>query len=194
MATIIHPKHSAGAVNAGEDRLLKYLEINLPDGYFIVPNVEFANSTPRGQVQYLEYDCLVIAPHAIYHIENKDWSGRLTGDEYTWYLNDSEKANPLKTVRFKTSVLASKLKQHDPAWATAWIASILTLSNPRQNKSGLYGDCEKATYLLNEKLIQFITNPAAVSKQPKDIADIYVDIKNFISGSLSEKSIVNVGK
>lgn len=187
MATIIQPKHSTGAINAGEDRLLKYLEVNLPDDYFIVPNVEFANSTPRGQVQYLEYDCLVIAPHAIYHIENKDWGGRLTGDEYTWYLNDSEKANPLKTIRFKTSVLASKLKQHNPAWATAWIASLLTLSNPRQNKSGLYGDCEKATYLLNERLIQFLTNPDAVGKQPNDIADIYVDIKNFISGSLSEK-------
>ncbi|OAV65360.1 Serine/threonine-protein kinase pknE [Bacteroidales bacterium Barb6XT] len=187
MAKLIHPKHSSGAVNAGEDRLLKYLEVNLPDNYFIVPNVEFANATPRGQVQYLEYDCLVIAPHAVYNIENKDWGGRLAGDDNSWYLNDSEKANPLKTVRFKTSVLASKFKQHNPAWATAWIASLLTLSNPRQNKSGLYGDCEKATYLLNDKLIEFLTNPLGVKKQTNDIADIYVEIKDFVAGILSEK-------
>src|ERR1035437_1359283 len=130
MAKLIQAKYSAGAVNAGEKRLLKFLEVNLPDNYYIVSNVEFANVTPQGQVQYLEYDCIVITPHALYHIENKDWSGRLEGDDTTWYLSGSEKPNPLKTVRFKTSVLASNLKAHNPFWATAWIESLLTLSHP----------------------------------------------------------------
>lgn len=143
MATIINAKHSLGAVNAGEKRLLDFLEVNLSEDYYIIPNVEFANATPRGQVQYLEYDCIVVAPHALYHIENKDWSGRLEGDDNNWYLNGSEKANPLKTVRFKTSVLASKLKQHNASWSTAWVASLLTLSHPRQSKHGLYGDCAR---------------------------------------------------
>lgn len=182
MATLIQAKHSKGAVNAGEERLLKFLEVNLPDNYYIVSNVEFANSTPQGQVQYLEYDCLVVTPHALYHIENKDWSGRLEGDDTTWYLNESEKPNPLKTVRFKTSVLASKLKAHNPSWATAWIASILTLSHPRQNKKMLWGDCEKATYLLDNKLIDFICNPNAVRKPADSIADIYAQISEFVAG------------
>lgn len=187
MATVIQAKHSKGAVNAGEERLLKYLEVNLPDDYFIISNVEFANVTPHGQVQYLEYDCIVVTPHALYNIENKDWSGRLEGDDNTWYLNDSEKPNPLKTVRFKTSVLVSKLKAHNPSWSTAWMASMLTLSHPHQNKHGLWGDCEKATYLLNSKLIDFITNPKAVSKQPNNIADIYVQIKSFVAGQSTLK-------
>lgn len=182
MATLIQAKHSKGAVNAGEERLLKFLEVNLPDNYYIVSNVEFANSTPQGQVQYLEYDCLVVTPHALYHIENKDWSGRLEGDDTTWYLNGSEKPNPLKTVRFKTSVLASKLKAHNPSWATAWIASLLTLSHPRQNKKMLWGDCEKATYLLDNKLIDFICNPNAVRKPADSIADIYAQISEFVAG------------
>jgi len=180
-------KHSKGAVNAGEERLLKYLEVNLPEDYYIISNVEFANVTPQGQVQYLEYDCIVVTPHALYNIENKDWSGRLEGDDNTWYLNDSEKPNPLKTVRFKTSVLVSKLKAHNPSWSTAWMASMLTLSHPRQNKHGLWGDCEKATYLLNSKLIDFITNPKAVSKQPNNIADIYVQVKSFIAGQSTQR-------
>lgn len=182
MATLIQAKYSAGAVNAGEKRLLDFLEVNLPENYFIVSNVEFANVTPQGQVQYLEYDCIVVTPHALYHIENKDWSGRLEGDDNTWYLNDSEKPNPLKTVRFKTSVLASKLKAHNPSWATAWVASMVTLSHPRQNKKGLWGDCEKATYLLEDKLKEFICNPVAVRKPADGIADIYVQISNFIAG------------
>jgi serine/threonine protein kinase len=176
MATIIQAKHSEGAVNAGEKRLLTFLEVNLPEGYFIIPNVEFSNATPRGQVQYLEYDCIVVTPHALYHIENKDWSGQLEGDDNNWYLNGSEKANPLKTVRFKTSVLASKLKQHNPSWSTAWVASLLTLSHPRQSKHGLYGDCAQASYLLDNKLIEFIKNAEAVSKRDNCIADIYVQI------------------
>jgi len=182
MATVVYPKHGTGAVNAGEKRLLDFLEINLPEGYFIIPNVEFANATPRGQVQYLEYDCVVVAPHAIYHIENKDWSGRLEGDDNTWYLNGSEKANPLKTVRFKTSVLTSKLKQHNPAWGAAWIASLLTLSHPRQSKHGLYGDCAQASYLLDKKLIDFLTDPSAVKKSPNAIADITAQLKDYIAG------------
>lgn len=182
MAKLIQPKHSKGAVNAGEERLLMFLEVNLPENYYIIPNVDFANVTPQGQVQYLEYDCIVVTPHALYNIENKDWSGRLEGDDNAWYLNDSEKHNPLKTVRFKTAVLVSKLKANNPDWARAWMASLLTLSNPKQNKKGLWGDCEKATYLLDNKLIDFICNPKAVGKQPDNIADIYLQIKDFIAG------------
>lgn len=182
MAKIIISRHSQGPINAGEERLLKFLEVNLPDNFHIVSNVEFANVTPNGQVQYLEYDCIVIAPHALYNIENKDWGGRLEGDDNTWYLNDSEKPNPLKTARFKTAVLVSKLKAHNPSWSSAWMASLLTLSHPRQNKQGLWGDCEKATYLLNSKLIDFICNPKAVGKHSNDIADIYLNIRDFIAG------------
>ncbi|MBP1615434.1 MAG: serine/threonine protein kinase [Bacteroidetes bacterium] len=189
MAKLIQTKHGAGAVNAGEERLLKFLEVKLPDNYYIVSNVEFANVTPQGQVQYLEYDCIVITPHALYHIENKDWSGRLEGDDTTWYLNDSEKPNPLKTVRFKTSVLASKLKLHNPSWSSAWIVSMLTLSHPRQNKKGLWGDCEKASYLLDSKLIDFISNHNAVKKPADSIIDIYAEISQFIAGISSPQEV-----
>lgn len=182
MATIIQAKHSTGAVNAGEERLLKFLEVNLPDNFYIISNIEFANVTPNGQVQYLEYDCIVVTPHSLYNIENKDWSGRLEGDDTTWYLNDSEKPNPLKSVRFKTSVLASKLKATNPSWAAAWVASLLTLSHPRQNKRGLWGDCEKATFLLDNKLIDFLSNPSAVKKHAGTISDIYQQISDFIAG------------
>jgi len=187
MATIVNVKYSSGAVNAGEERLLEFLKVNLPDDYFIIPNVELANTNPRGQVQYLEYDCLVVSPHGIYNIENKDWAGRLEGDDNMWYLNDGERRNPHKTVGFKSRVLNSNLKAHDPSWGRVWIDSLVTLSNRRQNKSGLYGSCLNATHLLDEKLIQYLTLPEAINKTESCVADIYVAIKDFISGTLNKR-------
>lgn len=186
MATIVKVKYGSGAVNAGEERLLEFLKVNLPDNYYIIPNVELANTNPRGQVQYLEYDCLVVTPHAVYNIENKDWGGRLEGDDNMWYLNDSERRNPHKTVGFKSRVLNSLLKAHNPAWGRVWIDSLVTLSNRRQNKSRLYGACLNATHLLDEKLIQYLTSPESVNKTADCVDDIYVAVKHFISGTLSQ--------
>ena len=190
MATIINPKFSQGAVNAGEERLLKFLEVNLPEGYYIIPNAEFANVNPRGGVQYLEYDCLVVAPHAIFNIENKDWGGQLEGNDNVWYLNDSERANPLKTLSFKRRVLASKLRGKNSRWGIATIFDLITLNNPRQNKFGLdrESDCYRATYRLDNELIEFISIPEKVGKQANAIQTIAQEIINYLSGENSPRT------
>lgn len=98
MAKICNPTHGTGPVNAGEDRLLKRLEVQLPDNYYIVPNGEYAHKNPQGMVQFWEYDCIVIAPHAIYHIENKDWAGQLYGDDFQWTINGHERPDRKSVV------------------------------------------------------------------------------------------------
>ena len=188
MATIVRIRYGGNAANVGEERLLEFLKVNLPDDYFIIPNAELANKNPRGQVQFLEYDCLVVSPHGIYNIENKDWAGRLEGDDNMWYLNDCERRNPHKTAGFKSRVLNSILKSHEPSWGRVWIDSLVTLSNRRQNKSGLYGSCLSATYLLDEKLIRYLTSPEAIDKTERCVADIYVAVKDFITGALSRRT------
>ena len=75
MAQVILPKYSEGPVNAGEKRLVDFLKSSLPDSYYVIPNGEYAFKNPKGVIQFWEYDCIVVAPHAIYHIENKDWNG-----------------------------------------------------------------------------------------------------------------------
>ena len=47
MARITKPPYFESVVNAGEKRLLDYLEVNLPDSYYLVPNVEVASTNPR---------------------------------------------------------------------------------------------------------------------------------------------------
>lgn len=177
-----------GPVNKGEERLLNFLKVNLPDDYYLLPGIEIPNLNPKnGQVQYLEIDCLVITPHAIYNIENKDYAGRLEGDDNFWYHKDREMRNPHKTVGFKSRVLASKLKAINLSYGRAWVQSLVTLSHPLQNTSGIWGDHVKATFLLNEKLIKHITNPYNVSKLKDDIRDIYLSIRDEICGTAQQR-------
>ena len=136
MAKLCTPIHSTGPVNAGEKHLFDYLQVNLPDSYYIIPNGEYPYINPNGGTQFMECDCIVVAPHAIYLIENKDYKGRLEAYDSAWFHNDREIKNPIKGVTFKGKVLSDYLKRKDGRWKAAWIESIVTLSNLNQNKSG----------------------------------------------------------
>ena len=152
MAKRCDPKFSSGPVNAGEERLLKFLEVKLPDNYYLIPNGEYPSKNPQGAVQYWEYDCIVVAPHAIYTIENKDYKGRLEANDDSWFCNDIEKPNPIKTATFKSKLLAGYLKQKDHRFGLAWVDAIVTLSSLGQNKSGFDPDsyCDRKTFLLDQ--------------------------------------------
>ena len=189
MAKIIVPPYFDSVVNAGEKRLLDYLQVNLPDGFYLVPNVELASTNPRNnRTQYWEYDLLIVAPHAIYNIENKDWKGRIEGDDNYWYVNDRQRQNPLKTGRQKTAVLASKLREHEPSWARAWIQNMVTLSYPNTFAPSLWQESAKLTFQLNEQLINYLTDPEQIGKSEDDIEDIYKDIVKYLDGSQSKKA------
>ncbi|GMQ28064.1 methylation-associated defense system protein kinase MAD6 [Algoriphagus confluentis] len=189
MAKIIVPPYFDSVVNTGEKRLLDYLEVKLPDSFYLVPNVEIASTNPRNnRTQYWEYDLLIVTPHAIYNVENKDWKGRIEGDDNYWYVNDKQRPNPLKTGRQKTAILASKLKENEPSWARAWIQNMVTLSYPNTYTPSLWQESAKLTFQLNEKLINYLTDPSQVGKEENDIVDIYKDIVKFLDGSQSKKS------
>ena len=184
MAKIITPPYWEGYVNAGEERLANFLKANLPDNYLILPNIELSNINPRNNtLQYLEYDFIVIAPHTIYNIENKDFSGRLEGDDNFWYYNDREERTPHKTLRFKTSILVSKLGKKDTRWKTAFhqaqIHSIVTLSYPEQTTGGICGDCENATFLLNKNFLDFLLNTHGLENN--HISAFQTDMANFLT-------------
>ena len=188
MAVVIKPAFFEEMVNQGEERLLMFLEVKLPDDYFLIPNVEIASTNPRNhQTQYWEYDLIVVAPHAVYCIENKDWRGRLDGDDNYWYLNDRQRPNPLKLGRQKTAILHSKLKEVRPGWGKARVENVVTLSHKSQHLHGLSGESLKRTFLLDDELIGFITNPYYTGVAKNAIIDNQAAIKEFISGGHSEK-------
>lgn len=166
------------------------MEVNLPNDYYLIPNGEYPGMNSKGGVEYWEYDCIVIAPHAIYNIENKDWKGKIEGDDNVWYVNDREQKNPLKTARYKTKMLVDYLKRHKPIFGKAWISTILTLSSSGQTKAGLDPEsgCYHDTFTLGEELIDFLTDCDKVGKTFNAISDIQYEILDFLIGSCEDKA------
>lgn len=188
MARIIKPPYFEEVVNAGEQRLINFLEVNLPENYTLIPNIEIAATNPRNnQTQYWEYDLIVVTPHAIFNIENKDWKGRIEGDDNYWYVNDRQKANPLKTGRIKTAILASKLKEEDRELGKAWVQNMVTLSYPNSIKPQIWKEAGKVSFQLDQRLINYITDPNSAGKWDNAISDIQDQIIDYLIGRFSEK-------
>lgn len=188
MAIILKPPYFEAVVNAGEKRLLDFLEVNLPENYFLIPNVEIASTNPRNnRTQYWEYDLIVVAPHAVFNIENKDWKGRIEGDDNYWYLNDRQMANPLKTGRQKTAILASKLKEEDYTWGKARIVNMITLSYQNSYQPIISREAQKLTFELNSRLLEYITDPYSSGQLKDDILLIQKPIVDFLIGNQSKK-------
>lgn len=184
MGQIKRPVHDDGPVNAGEQRLLTFLEATLPSNYYIIPNLNIAITGQNRVMKYWEYDCIVVAPHAIFHIENKDWAGNLEGDDWAWFRSGQEVANPHKTAGLKSRILASKIKNAHPDWNFGIIMTTVTLSHPQQSKFGLdpQCDCYKQTFTLGADLKEFITNARLIDRNPGMISNIQDDIVKMLTG------------
>ena len=190
MAKICNPTHGTGPVNAGEDRLIKRLEAYLPDNYLVVPNGEYAHKNPQGMVQFWEYDCIVIAPHAIYHIENKDWAGQLYGDDFQWTINGHERPNPLRTAELKSKLLKGMLIEKNPEWRFAKVITLVTLSNPSQTKFGLDPNARSfdQIFTLGSDLIEFIKDADRAGKREGAISEYQEAIAQYLTGASSQRS------
>lgn len=190
MAKICNPKFSGGPVNAGEERLLKFLEVKLPDNYYLIPNGEYPSKNPQGAVQYWEYDCIVVAPHAIYTIENKDYKGRLEANDDSWFCNGTEKPNPIKSATYKSKLLAGYLKKKDSRFGLAWVDAIVTLSSLGQNKAGFEvgSYCDGKTFLLDNELIDYLEDNSRLHKTANAISHLQASIVDYLVGSSQPKN------
>lgn len=189
MGKVLRPIYGQGPVNAGERRLFDFLEVKLPDDYYIVTNGAYLCPTGAVSTQCVEFDAIVIAPHAIYHIENKDWTGRLEGDDLLWYINSNRCNNPIRSATNKSKYLHSALAKKNPEWGRAFISTVVTLSNKQQSKFGLDPKSEsyKVTFVLDHNLIDFLTDPGRLSghKSHNAIADLQKPIADYLTGAAS---------
>ena len=184
MAQLRTPLHEQGPVNAGERRLLDFLTVNLPDNYYVIPNLNLASMGANHLMKYWEYDCIVVAPHGIFHIENKDWAGNLVGDDWAWISCGQERPNPHRTAKRKTDILVSTLHNRHPDWQFGWIHTLVTLSHPSQSKFGL--DPNSATYdrtfTLGKALLDFLRDPLLSGSSAGKITTIQSAITDELTG------------
>src|SRR5439155_11832757 len=81
-AAVAHVYRSGGFEGPGELLTAAYLERELPDTWHVVCNKEVP-----GGVSSREVDFIIVGDHAIFVVEEKHWSGRITGDEEAWILS-----------------------------------------------------------------------------------------------------------
>lgn len=106
MARIIFtPSGGDGPVGPFEKKVLETLRLALPRTWALAPNFQLKQ---RGS-DALEYDIVLLAAHALFVIEAKEWYGRLTGDDQEWLLNHTPKRCPMWTVNHKCKVLKTEL-------------------------------------------------------------------------------------
>src|SRR5579883_1261093 len=124
MAELIELSGNGGPVNEGERRIVAALVERLPARYLIAPNIEITE--PGGQ-RY-EYDAVVVAPHAVYVVEIKDWPGRIEGDDREWLVNGHSRKAPLALTERKAKVLKSKLVDYMQALARVRVEAAIALA------------------------------------------------------------------
>lgn len=204
MARLILPKHGVLPENTGELRVIKFLLDNLPpkgqsykgwenfqsfnNEYIIIPNVEIPDTASR----FLEIDAIIVAPHAIYVVETKDWGTKIKGDDTTWYLSgNNERKNPHRTLNYKCRVLKSILERSAPDLRHVWLQGIVVIAQP-QVELLLNGSCKKLTFAMNNSLYEYLRdyNRLQTPKKIKSNELLYrqQEICEIISGKSRPRS------
>lgn len=195
MARLILPPYGKGPVNEGERRAVQFLENNLPplppkqtldafgdDGpeYVVIPNIEIPDSAHR----FLEIDAVIIAPHAVYVMEVKDWGSVIEGNDHVWYLNNRiERKNPHRTLHYKCQVLRSIIGDFSPDLFTkVWYQGVVAIA--RDNVIlDFEGNCRATSYPLDRTLAGYLKDPMYLSTPKKVATDAIVPF---------QKELVNI--
>src|SRR6202140_958356 len=132
MGKLITLANDDGPVNEGERRVIATLLKQLPNDYWVIPNVEILDRDG----QTFEYDDIVVAPHAVYVLETKDWNGEIRIYGREWLVNGQTRKSPLSTTERKAKILKSKLVGVTPALARVWVeAAVVFASQPSIHSS-----------------------------------------------------------
>lgn len=131
--------------NDGERRVIRHLAEHLPAGYRIYHTME-----RQAGSQTYEWDVLVLAPHALFCLEVKDWPGQIIGNDREWLLaNGAVRRNPCPLIAKKARILKSLLVERDAFLKSVWVEPLVVIAD-EQATLALSGDCAKATATLKD--------------------------------------------
>lgn len=171
MARLIHTPTGGGLVGSFERLVLDALVQRLPDSYTVAPNFQLKQHSRES----LEYDFIVLAPHAVYVIEAKEWYGRLSGDDSEWLLNQTPKKCPLWLVNTKCKVLKTEL---GAIGNQIYVSPALVIPDGTQNS--LAGSWAPNVRSLSG-LISYLQDPKGVTR-PGNIGGYHKDIESVLQG------------
>lgn len=131
--------------NDGERRVIRHLAQHLPADYRIYHTME-----RQAGGQTYEWDVLVLAPHALFCLEVKDWPGRIVGNDRDWLLeNGAVRRNPCPLIAKKARIVKSLLVERDAFLRAVWVEPLVVVAAER-SELALTGDCAGATVTLKD--------------------------------------------
>lgn len=121
--------HAIGEPDTETERAaIRHLTQQLPDDYTILHNLEIPN---RAGFPY-EIDLIVIAPHAAYVLEEKGYTGHVTGNAHQWRLASGVVVpNPIPRLNKKVRVIGGRVKAADRTLQDVFFDALILLSDPR---------------------------------------------------------------
>lgn len=155
MARVIATPTGGGPMGAFEPKVLEALRTSLPDTYLVAPNFQIKQHGHPA----LEYDFVVVAPHALFVVEAKEWYGRLTGDDTEWLINQTPRKCPMWLVDRKCKVLKTML---GAVGGQVWVEPVLVFPDGTANNLG--GTWAKSAQSLTG-LLQFLLDEKRVAKR-----------------------------
>ncbi len=177
MAKLIQSPTGGGPVGRFEPEVVQALLKGLPDSYAVIPNFSLKQ---RGH-SALEYDVVVLAPHAIYVVEAKEWYGRLTGDDTEWLINKKPKKCPMWLLDMKCKVFKSEL---GAIGGQVWVDPVLVIPNGTKNHIG--GNWYRNVQSLTGSLT-FLQDKRRI-KRSNDISQYHEQIIGALQGKWGQRT------
>ncbi len=170
MARLVLPHEGSQPRNDSDRRVVQFLLESLPPfppmrsmdsfgswglEYVVIPHAAVLDDSSH---QVVEIDVLVIAPHAIFVLDIKDWGPHIQGDQRFWFINGTiERNNPFLSLGYKTRVVRSLVgKVNRDLYQKMVCEGIVVLSNnpATLDLGGLQGG---AVFPLSDGLRNYIT-------------------------------------
>ena len=162
----------AGPQGPFEPKVLEALREKLPASFVIAPNFQLKQPGRSA----LEYDFVVLAPHAIFVIEAKEWYGRLTGDDTEWLINQTPRKCPLWLVDLKCKVLKNTL---GAVANLIWVEPLLVFPDGTANALG--GKWAANAHSVTG-LVQALLDESRVRNR-SDVARYHSQIERMLQGA-----------
>jgi len=178
MARLIDSPPGGTPPNKFEQLVLETFQRQLPRQYHLLPNFILKQGAERNAY---EMDIVVLAPHAIYVVECKEWYGRLTGDDWEWLLNDRHAfGKPMDLPEIKSKVLKSFLGA--PA-RQAQVSPIYVV--PNATRIQISGGWKDHCLTLTQSL-KFLQDPARIGVS-REISSEHQTLIRIIQGTWGKR-------
>ena len=121
--------HAIGQPDTETERqAIHFLAQHLSDAYVLLHNLEIPTRTGFSY----EVDLIIIAPHAVYVIEEKGYSGHIEGNPRHWRLDSGVIVpNPIPRLHKKTRIVGARVKSADRALHDVFFESLVLLTDPQ---------------------------------------------------------------